>query len=152
MTRNQIRGLSIGAALVAFLAVLYVGWHLAVHASRRVECADGARWTIDLSYFHSPNWAYRGSLELKDRDRGLKVGLDPVVLATLSESAQMARDARLFLVASYNSCALSKADYARLSARNDELAGLERMIDRHLRVPASHPADAAELAYTAFTH
>jgi hypothetical protein len=145
VTRNQIRGLSIGAALVAFLAILLAAWNLAVHASRRIECADGTRRTIDLADFRSPDWAYRGAIELKSRDRELSARLDPVLLSTLSESAQKARDWRLFLVASYNSCAVSKADYLRLSGRNEELATLERAIDERLRAAASRPADAAEL-------
>lgn len=145
MTRNQIRGLSIGAALVAFLAVLLAVWNLAVHASRRIECADGARRTIDLADFRSPDWAYRGAIELKSRDRALSARLDPVLLATLSESAQKARDWRLFLVASYNSCAVSKADYLRLVGRHEEISTLERAIDERLRATASHPADTAEL-------
>ena len=55
--------------------------------------------------------------------------IDPVQLQSLTEAAQQSNEFRKFLVAGYNACAISKAQYAEFGARFQTLDGLARQID-----------------------
>lgn len=59
----------------------------------------------------------------------LSAALSPVQLQQLSESMQAAMEFRKYVVAGYNSCAITKQHYADLGARFQALDGLSRRID-----------------------
>jgi hypothetical protein len=94
------------------------------------DCGDGPRTTIDTRDFQTRYSAYSVEIEASISDRQKLAGkLEPHQLQQLSEALQMANEFRKWLVAGYNSCAISKGQFAEFGTRFQHLDQLSRQID-----------------------
>jgi hypothetical protein len=109
------RMLGLGGTVVV-LVVIILGWDLYQKRSICVACSDGQHCRLDMRDFVTTHSAYSLQLEAaigRRRDLSGTLRLDPVQLTLLSESLQHANEFRKYLVAGYNSCAITAADYER---------------------------------------
>ncbi len=139
-------GLSIiGAVLIVTLA--FVARDLFRASSKPLECDDGSRQTIDIRDFITRYSAYSVEFEATVNDKAKFSGvLSPVQVRQLSESLQHANEFRKFLVAGFNSCAITKAQYAQYGTRFQAMDSLSLQIDNIVSNPDQTEADKAALA------
>ena len=115
-TNTRIISLTVVGAIV-LLAVVWVGRDLFLAKSRDIDCDDGRRKTIDLRDFVTQYSGYSIEFETALGDKAKFASkLNPVQLQQLSESLQHANEFRKFLVAGYNSCAVSTQQYTQFGA------------------------------------
>jgi hypothetical protein len=132
------------AALI--VVVLFLARDMLLRRGTTLQCPDGPRQTIDIRSFQTRYSAYSVTFEAKVKDKGELSGkVDPLQLVQLSESAQQAAEFRKFLVAGYNSCAVSKEQFATAGSRFQVLDGLAREIDRLARQPVFASAERARI-------
>jgi len=134
MNKNQrIVWVSVVAAVV-IAVVLYVFYELYRSSSRTVACDDGTRQTIDVRDFVTKYSSYSVEFETRiGNDAAFSGKVDPVRLQSLTEAAQQSNEFRKYLVAGFNSCAISKDQYSNYGARFQALDGLARQIDNLAR-------------------
>jgi hypothetical protein len=134
------------AALVV-LAGLWVFRDLFRGASAEIQCDDGARRTIDLREFSTQYWAYAVDFEASIQDVTKVSGkLEPRQLQELNAAQQQANEYRKYVVAGFNSCAISKAQYLEQVTRFQALDSVARQIDGLLDRSALDPAGRKSLA------
>jgi hypothetical protein len=116
-------------ALILIIAI-FVGRDLFLRRQKCFDCGDGKRCMIDARDFTTKYFAYSLELEASLGNKAkLSTKLNPVQLQQLSEAMQSARDFRQYVVAGYNSCAVSKAQYGQYGARFQALDSLAREIN-----------------------
>jgi hypothetical protein len=114
--------------ILAVVTILYVSRDLYLK-SHQIACADGPRRTIDIRDFTMRYSAYSLKFEAAVENKGKLSGeLDPVQLQSLTEATQQANEFRKFLVAGYNSCAVSQQDLGKFAIRFQALDGVARQI------------------------
>lgn len=135
---------AIGA--VALLAGFLIVQNLILTRPTDVICSDGPRRTIDIRDFITRYSAYSVEFEATIADGGRFAGaLKPTQLQALSEASQQANEFRKYVVAGYNSCAISGAQYSELGSRFQALDGLARQIDKLARAPQLSGDEQARL-------
>jgi hypothetical protein len=141
---TRLAGVIIGG--IVLLAALWVTWDLTNRRQRCFDCGDGQRCTIDVRQFATQYSAYSLQLEasLNDKAKG-SVKLDPVQQQKLSEAMQSANEFRKYVVAGFNSCAITKAQYAQLGARFQALDSLAREINGLVAQSGRSIAESAKL-------
>jgi hypothetical protein len=133
-----------GAAVVLGLVLIGRDIFLKGHS---LNCEDGRRLTIDIRDFTTQYSAYSIELEASISDKGkLSTKLNPVQLQQLSEATQNAREFRKYVVAGYNSCALSRAQYGQYGARFQALDTLASEINELASESSLPPAEVTRLA------
>jgi hypothetical protein len=116
--------------LIFALTVIVIIFMLGRRRSKIISCPDGPRNTIDVADFETRYSGYSVQLEASIRDAGKVQGkFSPVQLQQISESLQSANEFRKFLVAGYDSCAITSAQYSQYAARYQALDGLARQIN-----------------------
>ena len=98
------------------LALIIFGWDLYQKRMVCVACSDGKHCRIDMRDFVTTHSVYSVELEAtlgRRKDSSGRLKIDPVQLTSLSESLQRANEFRKYLVAGYNSCAITGAGYER---------------------------------------
>ena len=131
---------------VVVLVVIWVGWDLTKGHQRCFDCGDGQRCTIDVRQFATQYSAYSLQLEASLNEKAkVSVKLDPVQQQKLSEAMESANEFRKYVVAGFNSCAISKAQYAQLGARFQALDGLAREINGLAAQPSRSADDSTRL-------
>ena len=135
---------AIVALLVAFGT--YIVWDRVRASSHTINCDDGVHRTIDIRDFTITYSAYsvqlQGAVASKAR---FSATLGPVALQQLSESLASADEFRKALVAGYNACAVSKAQYGRDIEVYQALDVIARQIDALASKPEPSSGDSAEL-------
>ena len=147
MTKNAktVAVLAIGAIVV--LAVLFVARDLWLRSQPMVHCADGSHPTIDMREFTTQYWAYSVKLEATVANKGkVSTELDPKTLAQVSEALQEANEFRKYVVAGYNSCAITAVQYAQLGERFRALDSVAREINSLISQPSLSPDESKKLA------
>jgi hypothetical protein len=140
---------AIGAAALIVLAIIARDIFLRRHGI--VDCGDGPRRTIDIRDFATQYSAYSLELEATVADKAkISTKLSPVQLQQLSESMQSANEFRKFVVAGFNSCAISKAQYAQFGTKFQALDNLARQIEEMVGRPTLSKSESASL--TALTN
>jgi hypothetical protein len=115
---------------VILITTILVGRDLWLRHQKCFDCGDGQRCSIDARDFATRYSAYSLELEASVADKAkISTKLNPVQLQQLSEATQSARDFRQYVVAGYNSCAVSKAQYSQFGARFQALDNLAREIN-----------------------
>jgi hypothetical protein len=123
-------------AAVVVVIVLFLGRDMILRRGSLVQCPDGPRQTIDIRSFQTRYSAYSVVFEAKLQDRGELSGkVDPVQLMAMSEATQQAAEFRKFLVAGYNACAITNAQFSQAGSRYQVLDGLSREIDSLAKRP-----------------
>jgi hypothetical protein len=118
--------------------------YLRRHAT--VECGDGPRGTIDIRDFATQYSAYSVELEASIWGTGkISAKLTPLQLQELSEATQNARDFRKYVVAGYNSCAITKVQYGLYGAKFQALDVLAREINELVSKPSISEAETQKI-------
>jgi len=134
------------AAIILVIAIL-VGRDLLLRRQKCFDCGDGQRCSIDVRDFTTKYSAYSLELEASVADKAkISTKLNPVQLQQLSEAMQSARDFRHYVVAGYNSCAVSKAQYNQFGARFQALDNLAREINALAERSSLSADESAKLA------
>ena len=134
----------VGAVLAAF--IVYLGWDLLRASSQNRNCSDGPRQTIDIRDFTTKYWAYSFDLQATIANKAkFSAKIAPVAVQQLSESLQSADQFRKALVAGYNSCAITRADYGRDLKSFQALDGLARQINVFATKPDLSQGENAQL-------
>jgi hypothetical protein len=130
MTKNAKTVLVVAITAFVLLVVVYFAIDFAKGRQRCFDCGDGQRCTIDTRQFATQYSAY--SLELEASVKaGNKISakVSRVQLQTLTESMQSANEFRKYVVSGFNSCAITKTQYARIGERFQAIDGLAREIN-----------------------
>jgi len=146
MNKNaRVASIAVIVALaVAFLVV--VGRDIFL-TGRPIDCGDGPRRAIDIRDFTTQYSGYSVEFEADIVSKGkISARLSPVQLQQLSDATQNAREFRKYVVAGYNSCAITKAQFGQYGARFQALDGLAREINDLTGKSSLTPEETAELA------
>jgi hypothetical protein len=129
----------VGAALIGLLA--WGGWDLFQETRRPQICADGPHGHIDLRDFveHYSQWSVTFEAEAQGKGK-ISATLDPKQAQQLSEAVQQAGEFRKFVVAGFNACAITSAQYAHFGALFQDLDSLERQIGQLTGKPTNPEA------------
>ena len=134
---------------VGFVVVLVIIVFLTrelTHRSKTIKCDDGPRRTIDIRDFTTRYSAYTVELETSVKDQAkASAKFSPIQLQQMSESLQSANEFRKYVVAGYNACAISKAQYGEYEARFRTLDALSRQINVFVSKPALDESERHEL-------
>jgi hypothetical protein len=118
------------SAVVIILAVV-LGRDFFLRRGGGHDCGDGPRPTIDIRDFTTQYSSYSVELEGSLNNKAkLSTKVTPVQLQQLSEAMQSANEFRKFVVAGYNSCAITKEQYAKIGQRFQTLDGLAREVNQ----------------------
>lgn len=147
MTRNA-KAVALAAIGTAILLVIVVSARdLILRRHGSFDCGDGPRRTIDIRDFTTQSSAYSVELEANLAEKAkISTKLNPVQLQHLSEAVQQAQEFRKYVVAGYNSCAVTKAHYEQYGTRFQALDSLARRIDELAAKPSLTPEETASLA------
>lgn len=131
MTKNTktISLAVVAAALVT--VVIVVSRDMLLRRPHEFECGDGPRRTIDMRDFATKYSGNSVELEANVQDKAkVSTKVAPVQLQQLTEALQNAQEFRKFVVAGYNSCGITKAQYSEYGARFQALDALAREINQ----------------------
>ena len=147
MTKNAKTVFLAVIAAVVLIFMVIIGSD-AFRARQEVrDCGDGPRHTIDIRDFTTKYSAYSVELEASVADKGkISTKLSPVQEQRLSEAAQSAREFRKYVVAGYNSCAVTKDQYGQFGAKFQAMDSLAREINQLTGKPSLAPEETAKLA------
>ena len=147
MTRNaKVIALAAIAAAVLVVVVVIVR-DLVLRRHGTFDCGDGPRRTIDIRDFTTQYSAYSVELEASVAEKAkISTRLNPVQLQQLSEAMQNAGEFRKYVVAGYNSCAVTKTQYAQYGARFQALDSLAREINELTGKPSLTQDETSRLA------
>jgi hypothetical protein len=131
LTKNA-KTISLAAIAAVMIVVLIIaGRDVYLRRQPELNCGDGPRRLIDLRDFAIQNSGYSLELEANIKDKGkISTKLAPVQLQQLSEAMQNAQEFRKFVVAGYNSCAVTRAQYSQYGSRFQVLDNLAREINQ----------------------
>jgi hypothetical protein len=129
VTKNSKTVSTIAIVAALLVIVVFVVRDLFLRPAKIVNCADGSHPTIDMREFTTQYWAYSAKLEANVDKTKVSAELDPKVLAQVSQGLQEAREFRKYVVAGYNSCAITQVQYAQFGTRSHALDSLAREID-----------------------
>jgi hypothetical protein len=130
MTKNAKIVATVGISALVLVIALFVARDVFLRPAKTVNCADGSHPTIDMREFSTQYWAYSGKLEASVGEKAkVSTELDPKVLAQISQGLQEANEFRKYMVAGYNSCAITQAQYAQFGTRFHALDSLAQEMD-----------------------
>jgi len=147
MTKNTKIVILAGIGLAVLVVVSIVGRDMAIRLRGTFDCGDGPRRTIDIRDFTTKYSAYSVELETSVANKAkIATRLNPVQQQQLSEATNNSREFRKYVVAGFNSCAVSKAQFAQFGATFQALDSLAREIDNLTRKPSLSEEETAQLA------
>ena len=147
MTKNVRRVSLVAISAAVFIVLLLLGRDIFLRRPGSPDCGDGPRRTIDIRDFATQYSVYSVELEASVADKAkLSVKLSPAQLEQLSEAMQSAREFRTYVVAGYNSCAVTKAQYSQYGAKFQALDSLAHEINELTEKPSLGPEETAKLA------
>lgn len=147
MTKNTkaISLAVLGATLV--IVVIVVSRDMMLRRPHEFECGDGPRRSIDMRDFATKYSGYSVELEANVQDKAkVSTKVAPVQLQQLTDALQNAQEFRKFVVAGYNSCGITKAQYSEYGARFQALDALAREINQLTASPMRSPEQDKNLA------
>jgi len=139
-------------SLVVIVAgiVLGFGWiarDLLLRRHGAFDCGDGPRRTIDMRDFATEYSTYSLELGASIADKvKISTKLSPVQLQQLSEATESANEFRKYVVAGYNSCAITKVQYTQDGERFQAMDGVARQVNGLLAKPSLSPQETSSLA------
>lgn len=145
MTKNTKSVLLAAMGTVAFLILIFVGRDIFLKSSEKIQCDDGARQRIDMRDFTTRYSAYAVEIEAAVGEKKLSAKLEPKLFQSLSESMQHGNEFRKFLVAGYNACAITQAQFARYGNVFESLDAISRQINSLAGRPNLAGADRVKL-------
>ena len=147
MTKNSKTVALATIAAAVLVTVVFVVRDLLPPLQKTVTCPDGRHPTIDIRKFTNQYWAYSVKLEASVADKAkVSTELNPKTIEQISEALQEAKDFRLYVVAGYNSCAISPAQYSQLEDKFKSLDSVAREINSLISQPSLSPDENKKLA------
>jgi hypothetical protein len=147
VTKNSKIVATVAIVAVVVVVVVLVARDLFLGRQKTVTCPDGPHPTIDIRDFTTQYWAYSAKLEATVADKTkVSAELDPRVLAQASDALQEAKEFRKYVVAGYNSCAVTAAQYAQFGARFNTLDRLAGEINTLISKPSLSQDENVKLA------
>jgi hypothetical protein len=147
MTKNSKTVATIAIAATLLAIVLFLGRDFLLGRGHVAPCADGPHPTIDMREFTTEYWAYSAKLDANVAGKAkLSTELDPKVLSQVSQGLQEAREFRKYVVAGYNACAITQAQYAQFGSRFNALDSLAQEINALLLKPALSQEEKTRVA------
>ena len=147
MTKNVKTVVMVGIAAAIIILVIVFVRDLVLRRPAAFDCGDGPRRRIDIRDFTTQYSAYSVELEASVAEKAkISTKLNPIQVQQLSEAMQNAAEFRKFVVAGYNSCAVTKAHYEQYGARFQALDSLAREINELTTRPSLPPSETARLA------
>lgn len=147
MTKNARTVSLVAIGVVALVTLVLIGRNVFLGRQQSRDCGDGPRHVIDIRDFTTQYSAYSVELEASIGDKGkISTKLNPVQLQQISEATQSAREFRKYVVAGYNSCAITKAQYGQYGARFQALDNLARETNELVSKPSLPKEDTKRLA------
>src|SRR6516165_10376701 len=111
------------------------------------QCEDGPRRTIDMRDFTTKYSGYSVELEANVQDKEkVSTKVTPAQLQRLTEALQNTQEFRKFVVAGYNSCGITKAQYNEYGARFQALNEMAREINQLTGFPSLSAEQSKGLA------
>jgi len=145
MTKQARTIAVVGMAAAIVIVVIVVGRDMMLRGQHTLDCGDGPRRTIDTRDFATQYSGQSLELEATVNDKAkISAKTSPVQLQQLSEVLQSTQEFRKFVVAGYNSCALTKAQYGQYGASFQVLDSVARQINQ--LAAASNPDQSKNLA------
>lgn len=147
MTKNM-RTISLAVLAVGLIIVVIVlSRDMILRGSHEFECGDGPRRTIDIRDFATKYSGYSVELQADVQDKAkVSTKVAPVQLQQLTEALQNAQEFRKFVVAGYNSCGITRAQYSEYGARFQALDTLAREINQLTSTATRSPEQDKNLA------
>lgn len=147
MTKNtKVISLAVIAAAIV-IVVIVVSRDMLLRRAHEFDCGDGPRRTIDMRDFSTKYSGNSVELEANVQDKAkVSTKVTPVQLQQLAEASQNAQEFRKFVVAGYNSCGITKAQYSEYGARFQALDALAREINQLTGTPMRSPEQDKNLA------
>jgi len=144
---KNARTVSILAILaVVVLVIVFIARDMLLKRNATFSCGDGPRRSIDLRDFTTRYSGYSIELEASVADQGkLSTKINPVQLQQLTEATQNAREFRQYIVAGFNSCAISASQYVQYGARYQALDAVAREINDLASKPTLSQDDSMNL-------
>lgn len=124
--RSVLMAVVVAAALISVGLLARDVW---LGQSQERHCPDGIHHTIDLRAFTTAYHTYSAEFEATLGSRRLSGKVSPQRLQELSEAAQQANEFRKYIVAGFNACAITRAQYFEYGDRYKMLDDLGRRID-----------------------
>jgi len=147
VTKNTRTVLGWTTAAAVVVTLIFVGRDLYLRRHPVVNCPDSSHPTIDIRDFTTQHWAYSVKLEASIADKAkISTQLDPKVLTQMSEAFEEARELRKYVVAGYNNCAITQAQYAQFGPRFLALDKLAGEINTLLAKPSLSQEESTKLA------
>jgi hypothetical protein len=141
MTKNAKTVLIVLIAGVVLVIIVWFGWDILLRRAETLNCEDGVRHKIDTRDFSTRYAAYSLDLEASILDKAsISAKFSPVQLQQLSEATQNAQEFRKYVVAGFNSCGITKKQYAQLGARYQALDKLQSLAGRPGAAAETHRA------------
>ena len=147
MTKNVKTVVMVGIAAAIIILVIVFVRDLVLRRPAAFDCGDGPRRRIDIRDFTTQYSAYSVELEASVAEKAkISTKLNPIQGQQLSEAMQNAAEFRKFVVAGYNSCAVTKAHYEQYGARFQALDSLAREINELTTRSSLPPSETTRLA------
>jgi hypothetical protein len=146
MTKNTKTVSLVIAACVVVLLFAFVGRDIFLRLPISLNCDDGPRHRIDIRDFSTRYSGYSVALEATIAKKVMiSAKLSPVQLQQLSEAIQNAQEFRKYVVAGFNSCAITKTQFAQLGERFQALDNVAREINEISKEATLSPAEQTQL-------
>lgn len=130
----MVRTVLIIVVSFTLLAVAYLALDYWKNRPRSIDCDDGERQTIDYRDLQIKYSGNKISIEIEVLDKlKLRPEIDPKVLQSAYESTQNWDQFLKGLVVGYNSCAISKTDYAVILQRYKIMEETSKNLSQLLR-------------------
>lgn len=111
-----------------------------------VQCADGMRNPVTIDGFTAKYWANSAKFEASIADQGgLSVKLTAPQLQAVSAALQQANKFKKNVITRFNSCAITKLQYAEYKSNFQKMDDLSKQIERLAVAPTLTDSDKAEL-------
>jgi hypothetical protein len=147
ITKKVWLGIAGVIAGIIILSIVLSARDIYLASPRSVNCDDGQRQQIDMRNFATTYYGYALQFEASfGSEAKLSGKLDPKLLHELSESMQATNDFLKYLVAGYNSCAISKLQYANYGMKYQAMDSITRQIDTLAQASSSGLTDRKRLA------
>lgn len=147
MTKNAKTVSMVVIVAGVVLGSVFIARDLLLRRHGVFDCGDGPRRTIDLRDFATEYSAYSLELGASIADKvKISTKLRPVQLQQLSEAMQSANEFRKYVVAGYNSCAITRVQYAQDGERFQAMDGVAREINGLLAKPSLSQQESSSLA------
>jgi hypothetical protein len=147
VTKSSKTVATLGICAAALVACLLIARDFVLRRPSIVSCLDGSHPAIDIRDFTTQYWTYSVKLEANVADKAkVSTELDPKTLEQVSEALQEGREFRKYVVAGYNSCAITQAQYGQFETRFRALDALAREINTLLSKPALPQQESTKLA------